>query len=171
MSENKLVVLAAMLVQTGTTVSLCEREIIQRPVNFHLLHGLLFTIVPELQHIMDNIARICQEICAIKELENKTVYFSSYPFRVRDFVYLDSYQNDISQCVFNGLDFEALSDTIKNEMPYFGDFFDSELIPDFYDMDGTGLLYGIIVPVYKMIVKMIVYMGIQYSQEFSFPVC
>jgi len=115
--------------------------------NSSVLNGYLYMATVLLQSVLDGVASTCQKICPVDGCND--VYFCSYNFFKSDVVWVSGAQRAIAGLTWRDKSFNKLANELKHEHAWVGTVNVSNGVHDIYDEQGTGFVYGLLVPVYK----------------------
>lgn len=170
--EGRVAVLANALVEVGLTIKKLQTELQKHEgpsgwlVNAHLL-----SIIPGLQNLLDNVARLCQEQEPVEAFVDTNIYFHEYHFTNASFVELAPMQKYVDSVVYNNQPWQHFANAFKHSAPWVGlpNQHPRTEVMDVHDSNRVGVVYGVCVPVYKKLKAMISILGKPYKMCLGFP--
>lgn len=158
--SGRVAVLANALQVVGSTILEAEKELVQQNPSSWSVNGFLLTIIPCLQNLLDNIARACQEFAPIEEFAARDLYFHEFRFSSSGVVQLHPLQQKVLSLRFHGKSWYQFANSFKHEAPWVGQCSkNTQGVVDVYDADDVGVVYDVVVPVYKHTCAMLHLLG------------
>jgi hypothetical protein len=118
--------------------------------NSAVLNGFLYVSTVMLQSVLDGIASTVQKVQPIQDYGD--VYFRSYPFAHAEIHWVSQHQHAIAALTWKGRTFNQLANALKHEQAWIGGVGENPKPNgkyDIYDDQGTGFVYGLLLPVYN----------------------
>jgi hypothetical protein len=135
-----------------------------------VVNGLLVSAATGLQGVMDAVASLCHTYAPDDEHDG-LIYFDTYKFRMTDWDFISvSKARTISTLRYDGMDFNQLANRLKHHLPWLGIISTNpDGFNDVHDINGTGVLRGMLVPLYKIIKQIVQRLGDQFKQPINLP--
>lgn len=171
-SQGRVAVLANALGIVGGVIQQIQLELQAGEVtSAWILNGYLLSIVPGLQNILDNIARLCQEEEPLEDFVSRDIYFHEYRFTRATFVDLSHMQRCVAAVSYRGQPWQHFANSFKHSAPWVGAASRHPVTgrADIYDEDRVGIIYVVCVPVYKKACAMLSLLGDVYNQPVGMP--
>lgn len=166
---NVLYVVHKLLSDVRDEMSGCGGAIVAQSV--FVSNAWMTLAATTLQNVLDQITAFCH-LRAPDPQHDGLLYFSTYPFRITTYEFMQRFKNTINELTYDGMKFNDLANRCKHECPWIGLMTDKDgTAPfDIYDSAGNGVLRDMLIPVYTTVGKMLQRLGSIHQQPVAaFP--
>jgi hypothetical protein len=148
--QGGVAVLCNGMVETARMILECEDMLGKQDCSHWAVNGLLAAASCSLQNDLDRIANFCQHAQPLEKFEGANVYFRSYDFILADFAVIGVLQKKIAALEYDNANFNDFANNRKHVMPWVGMVTENaDGLKDVFDVNGTGVVRGFLVPVHK----------------------
>ena len=159
---NQLGLVGRLLVNLRNELQVSDRH----PDSF-VVNAYVASAATGLQSIGDAVATFCQHH-APDDTISGYVNFSKYPFGMLKFEFVSTIKKQIDLLTYDNKMFDQLANFLKHEQPFLV-VSQVEYLHDLYDANSTGVLRGMLIPVYEFMKQILHRLGQTYGVKLQFP--